>query len=94
MIISSLNSQHKAYQHWIWKRCLCKVVCANRILFIVSPDSATARRIILDACDHGQLIDAAYGQRARAILIGDGGANKSAIITPTPATIGSTPTSP
>jgi len=50
------------------------MVSANRIIAIVSPDSAPIKRIITDARDKGQLIDATYGRRTRAVIITDNGA--------------------
>jgi len=50
------------------------MVSANRIIAIVSPDSAPIKRIITDARDKGQLIDATYGRRTRAVIITDSGA--------------------
>lgn len=47
------------------------IVSANRIISIVSPESAPIKRIIQDARDKGSLIDATYGRRTRAVLIMD-----------------------
>lgn len=47
------------------------IVSANRIISIVSPDSAPIKRIIQEARDHGVLIDATYGRRTRAVIITD-----------------------
>ena len=47
------------------------MVSANRLLAIVSPDSAPIKRIIQDAKDSGRLIDATYGRRTRAVLMMD-----------------------
>lgn len=47
------------------------IVSANRIISIVSPESAPIKRIIQDARDRGRLIDATYGRRTRAVLIMD-----------------------
>lgn len=49
------------------------IVCAHRVVAIVSPDSAPIKRIISDARDAGQLIDATYGRRTRAVIITDSG---------------------
>lgn len=46
---------------------------ANRVIAIVSPDSAPIKRIIADARDSQQLIDATYGRRTRAVIITDSG---------------------
>lgn len=47
------------------------IVSANRLVAIVSPDSAPIKRIIQDARDRGSLIDATCGRRTRAVLIMD-----------------------
>ncbi len=47
------------------------MVAEERILAIVSPDSAPIKRIIQDAKDSGKLIDATYGRRTRAVLMMD-----------------------
>lgn len=47
------------------------IVSANRLIAIVSPESAPIKRIIQDARDRGMLIDATYGRRTRAVLITD-----------------------
>lgn len=39
------------------------IVSANRIISIVSPESAPIKRIIQEARDRGMLIDATYGRR-------------------------------
>jgi regulator of extracellular matrix RemA (YlzA/DUF370 family) len=49
------------------------IVAANRIIAIVSPDSAPIKRIIQEARDKGILIDATYGRRTRAVVITDSG---------------------
>lgn len=40
---------------------------------IVSPESAPIKRIISDARERGQLVDATYGRRTRAVIITDSG---------------------
>ena len=47
------------------------IVSANRIVAIVSPESAPIKRIIQEARDGGRLIDATYGRRTRAVVIMD-----------------------
>ena len=47
------------------------MVSANRLIAIVSPESAPIKRIVQDAKDRGSLIDATYGRRTRAVLIMD-----------------------
>lgn len=47
------------------------IVFANRVIAMVSPDSAPIKRIIQDARDKGNLIDATQGRRTRAVIIMD-----------------------
>ena len=47
------------------------IVSANRVVAIVSPESAPIKRIIQEARDDGRLIDATYGRRTRAVVIMD-----------------------
>lgn len=47
------------------------IVSANRLIAIVSPESAPIKRIVQDARDRGMLIDATYGRRTRAVIITD-----------------------
>lgn len=49
------------------------MVSAGRIIAIVSPESAPIKRIISDAREKSQLIDATYGRRTRAVIITDNG---------------------
>lgn len=47
------------------------MVSANRMVAIVSPESAPIKRIIQDAKEKGTLIDATHGRRTRAVVITD-----------------------
>ncbi len=47
------------------------IVPVNRIVAIVSPESAPIKRLIQDGRDQGKLIDATYGRRTRAVIITD-----------------------
>ena len=47
------------------------MVSANRMVAIVSPESAPIKRIIQDAREKGALIDATYGRRTRAVIVMD-----------------------
>lgn len=49
------------------------VVVAGRIVAVISPESAPVKRIIQDARDSGNLVDATYGRRTRAVIITDSG---------------------
>lgn len=47
------------------------IVSANRLIAIVSPESAPIKRIIQEARQKGNLVDATYGRRTRAVVITD-----------------------
>ena len=47
------------------------IVSANRIISIVSPESAPIKRIIQEARGRNKLIDATYGRKTRAVIIAD-----------------------
>lgn len=47
------------------------IVMANRIIAIVSPESAPIKRIIQDGKERAMCIDATYGRRTRAVIITD-----------------------
>ncbi len=47
------------------------IVSANRVVAIVSPESAPIKRIITDARENNLLIDATYGRRTRSVIITD-----------------------
>ena len=47
------------------------MVNANRLVAIVSPESAPIKRIIQDCKERGTLIDATQGRRTRAVIITD-----------------------
>ena len=49
------------------------MVSADRMVAVVSPESAPIKRIINDARDKGQLVDATYGRKTRAVIIADSG---------------------
>ena len=49
------------------------IVSANRIIAIVSPESAPIKRIVQEAKDEGMAVDATYGRRTRAVIIMDSG---------------------
>ncbi len=44
-------------------------VLADKIIAIVSPDSAPIKRMVQDAKDNGNAIDATFGRKTRAVLI-------------------------
>ena len=47
------------------------IVSADRLIAIVSPESAPIKRTIQEARSKGRLIDATYGRRTRSVLITD-----------------------
>ena len=49
------------------------MVSAGRLTVIVSPESAPIKRMVQEARDRGELVDATYGRRTRAVLIMDNG---------------------
>ncbi len=49
------------------------IIAANKIVAIVSPDSAPIKRMIQEAKDAKTAIDATCGRRTRAVLIMDSG---------------------
>ena len=49
------------------------IVSANRIIAIVSPESAPIKRIIQEAKENGTAVDATCGRRTRAVVIMDSG---------------------
>ena len=44
---------------------------SDRIVAIVSPDSAPIKRVIQETREKGKLIDATYGRKTRAVIITD-----------------------
>lgn len=49
------------------------IVSANRIITIVSPESAPIKRLIQESKDKGNAVDATCGRKTRAVLIMDSG---------------------
>ena len=49
------------------------MVSANRVMAIISPESAPIKRMVQDARVKGLLIDATYGRKTRAVLVMDSG---------------------
>ena len=48
-------------------------ISADRLVSVLSPDSAPIKRIVQDARERGSLIDASYGRKTRSILVTAGG---------------------
>lgn len=49
------------------------LVSAERIIAIVSPESAPIKRMIQDARERGMLIDASFGRSTKAVIVMDSG---------------------
>ncbi len=49
------------------------MVAVGRIVAAVSPESAPIKRIIQDVRERGNLIDATFGRRTRAVIVMDSG---------------------
>ena len=49
------------------------LVSADRIVSIVSPESAPIKRMIQDVRDRGLLIDASFGRSTRSVIVTDSG---------------------
>lgn len=47
------------------------LVSAERLVAVVSPESAPIKRMIQEARDRGMLIDASFGRRTKAVLVMD-----------------------
>ncbi len=47
------------------------LVSADRMVAIVSPESAPIKRVVQEAKEKGTLIDATHGRRTRAVIITD-----------------------
>lgn len=47
------------------------LVSADRIVTVVTPESAPIKRIIQDAKDKGNLIDATHGRKTKTVIITD-----------------------
>lgn len=47
------------------------IVSANRVISIVSPESAPIKRMIQEARECNKLIDATYGRKTRSVIVTD-----------------------
>ncbi len=47
------------------------IVSTGRIISIIAPDSAPAKRLVQEARERSKLIDASHGRRTRALIIMD-----------------------
>ena len=46
-------------------------VSSDRLLTVVSPDSAPIKRLVQEAKERAMLIDASFGRKTRAVLVTD-----------------------
>ena len=49
------------------------MVAAQRIVAVITPDSAPVKRIVSEARESGRLVDATAGRRTRAVIMMDSG---------------------
>ncbi len=49
------------------------MVNAQRVVAVISPDSAPIKRIIQEAKEKGTLIDASFGRKTKTVLVMDSG---------------------
>ena len=47
------------------------IVSADRVVALVSPESAPVKRLVQDAREEGRVIDVSCGRRTRAVIITD-----------------------
>ena len=47
------------------------LVSVQRLIAVVSPDSAPVKRVVQESRDRGMLIDATYGRKTASVLIMD-----------------------
>ena len=47
------------------------MVAQERLLSVISPDSAPVKRLMQEARDRGMLIDASFGRKTKSVLIMD-----------------------
>lgn len=49
------------------------MVSAERIVAVISPESAPIKRVIQDVREKGMLVDASFGRSTKAVLVMDSG---------------------
>ena len=47
------------------------IVISDRVVAIISPESAPIKRVIREAEESGKLVNATYGRRTRAVIVTD-----------------------
>lgn len=58
------------------------LVASERVLAVVSPESAPIKRIVQDSREIGMLIDASFGRKTKSVLIMDTGHTILSALTP------------
>ena len=58
------------------------LISADRLLAVVSPESAPIKRIVQDSREIGMLIDASFGRKTKSVLIMDSGHTILSALTP------------
>lgn len=58
------------------------LIASERLLAVVSPESAPIKRIVQDSREIGMLIDATYGRKTKSVLIMDTGHTVLSALTP------------
>lgn len=48
-------------------------IAAERLIAVISPESAPVKRLVQDAKDNNTAVDATFGRRTRAVLVMDSG---------------------
>lgn len=49
------------------------LVAAERLISVLSPDSAPIKRMVQDSRERGMLVDASYGRKTKSVLVTDCG---------------------
>ena len=49
------------------------LIAAERLISVLSPDSAPIKRMIQDSRERGLLVDASYGRKTKSVLVTDAG---------------------
>ncbi|NJL98890.1 MAG: DUF370 domain-containing protein [Synechococcaceae cyanobacterium SM2_3_2] len=49
------------------------IIMSSRLVAIVSPDSSPVKRLLKEARDRGQMVDATHGRPTRSVLVMDSG---------------------
>ena len=47
------------------------MISAQRLIAVVSPDSAPIKRVVQEARERGMLIDASYGRKTKSVILMD-----------------------